>query len=90
MARRPHPRKEIEQALKHAEANGWRIKVGGSHAWGQMFCPYNDSTCRDGDFCMSSVWSTPTSTVRHARFLRRVVDNCTMHKQHHDDASLKE
>ncbi len=34
MARPSHPKKEIEEALKHAEGQGWRIEVGGSHAWG--------------------------------------------------------
>lgn len=47
MARRPsHPRKEVEQALQHAESRGWRIEVGGSHAWGRMYCPFNDDACR--------------------------------------------
>ncbi|NHZ98571.1 hypothetical protein [Massilia sp. CCM 8734] len=80
MARTSHPRKEIEQALKYAEANGWRIKVGGSHAWGSMFCPYDDGQCRGGEYCRSPVFSTPRSTGNHARFLRRVIDNCTIHK----------
>ncbi|MDQ1834376.1 hypothetical protein RBA09_26970 [Massilia sp. CCM 9029] len=74
------PQKEIEQALKHAEANGWRIKVGGSHAWGHMFCPYDDSRCRGGEYCRAPVLSTPKSAGNHARFLRRVVDHCTIHK----------
>lgn len=33
MARARHPKKEIEAAIQHAEANGWRVTVGGSHAW---------------------------------------------------------
>lgn len=40
MARAPHPKREIEAAIKHAEAEGWRVKVGGSHAWGKIYCPY--------------------------------------------------
>lgn len=90
MARRLHPRKEIEHALKHAEANGWRIKVGGSHVWGEMFCPYNDAGCRGRRYCMTSVWSTPKNTDDHAKTLRRAVDNCTIHKQSNDDGSSKE
>lgn len=34
MTRPTHPKKEIEEALRHAEGHGWRIEVGGSHAWG--------------------------------------------------------
>ena len=43
MPRRLHPKKEIEAALRHAESKGWRVEVGGSHAWGKMYCPYNSS-----------------------------------------------
>jgi hypothetical protein len=35
MARRTHPKKKVDNALDHAEANGWRIVEGGSHAWGK-------------------------------------------------------
>ena len=33
MARPSHPKKEVEEALRHAEGQGWRVDVGGSHAW---------------------------------------------------------
>lgn len=36
MARSSHPKKEIEAALRHAESQGWRVEMGGSHAWGKM------------------------------------------------------
>lgn len=81
MARRPHPDKDIEAALRHAEAHGWRISVGGSHAWGKIYCPYNDDECRCGEFCITSVWSTPKNGVNHARALRRVVDKCTARRK---------
>ena len=81
MARRTHPKKEVDEALDHAEANGWRIVEGGSHAWGKMYCPYNDSECRCGEFCIASIWSTPKNPGNHARALRRVVDNCTTHRK---------
>lgn len=81
MARPRHPDKEVEAALKHAEAQGWRVEVGGSHAWGRIYCPYNDDVCRCGEFCIASVWSTPKHAGNHARALRRVVDNCTMHRR---------
>lgn len=54
-----HPSKEIEGALKYAETHGWVIKQGGSHAWGKIYCQFNDNECRCGEFCISSVWSTP-------------------------------
>ena len=39
MIRSTHPNKEVEEALKYAERQGWRIEVGGSHAWGKLYCP---------------------------------------------------
>ncbi|QEA37895.1 hypothetical protein FGL86_01625 [Pistricoccus aurantiacus] len=77
MARASHPNKEIEAALRHAEANGWRIKTASGHAWGRIYCPYNDNECRCGEFCITSVWSTPRKPIAHARAILRVVDNCT-------------
>lgn len=79
MTRRVHPKSEIEAALQYAEANGWRIDVGGSHAWGKIYCPYNDKECRCGTFCITSVWSTPKNAGNHAKQIRRVIDNCTGH-----------
>lgn len=77
MKRTRHPKKEVEEAIRHAENRGWRIEVGGSHAWGRMFCPYNDPNCRCGEFCITSIWSTPRNAVNHARQLKRVVQKCT-------------
>ncbi len=77
MGRRKHSKKEIEQALVYAESHGWRIDVGGGHAWGKMFCPLNDQQCRCGEFCITSIWSTPKSPINHAKQIRRVVDNCS-------------
>ena len=45
-----HPKKEIAAAIEYARSKGWRVVEGGSHAWGQMYCPYNDKECRCGDF----------------------------------------
>ncbi len=81
VARPRHSKKEIEEALRHAEEQGWRVAVGGSHAWGRIYCPYDDSECRCGEFCITSVWSTPRSPTNHARALRRVVDRCTAHRK---------
>jgi hypothetical protein len=76
----PHPNKEITAALQYASDNGWRIVEGGSHAWGQMYCPYNNKDCRCGEFCRASIWSTPRKPENHAKQIRRIVDNCVIHK----------
>jgi len=81
MGRTKHPKKEVEEALRHAEEQGWRIEVGGSHACGRMYCPYNDPECHCGEFCIASIWSTPKNAGNHARQLKRVVDNCAIRKQ---------
>ncbi len=77
MAECYHQRKEVREVLEYAQAQGWRIERGGSHAWGRMYCPYNDQDCRCGEFCITSIWSTPKNPGNHARALRRVIDNCT-------------
>ena len=81
MSRAAHAKKEVEDAIRYAERNGWRIEVGGSHAWGRMYCPYNSLECRCGEFCITSIWSTPKNPGNFARKLKRVVDNCTAHRQ---------
>ena len=80
-----HPSKEIQAALKYAEKKGWRIEPGGSHAWGKIYCPNNDRQCRCGEFCITSVWSTPKNPTNHARQLRLVVDNCIHQNKTNDD-----
>lgn len=79
MSRPLHAKKEIEGALHYVEVQGWKVKCGGSHAWGKIYCPYNNAQCRCGEFCITCVWSTPKNPGNHARALRRVVDNCTLH-----------
>jgi hypothetical protein len=81
MGRTKHPKKEIEEALKHAESRGWVIKEGGAHAWGKIYCPFNDNECRCGEFCITSVWSTPRNPTNHASQLCRVVDNCARQRE---------
>jgi hypothetical protein len=71
-----HPNKEIQAALNYAKQKGWQIQQGGSHAWGKILCPHNDSKCRCGEFCITSIWSTPKNPINHAKQIRRVVDNC--------------
>jgi hypothetical protein len=87
VARNRHSSKDIEEALRHAERAGWRVEVGGSHAWGRIFCPYDDSACRCGEFCITSIWSTPKNPGNFARKIKRVVDNCTARRKRtaHDE-----
>lgn len=80
MQRKVHPKKEVEEALQYAETYGWRVEVGGSHAWGKIYCPYNEKECRCGIFCIASIWSTPKSASNHAKQIQRIVDNCTILK----------
>ncbi len=80
MARTKHPKPEVEVAIQHAEQHGWTIREGGSHAWGQMLCPYNDEACRCAEFCRTSIWSTPKNAGNHGKQLLRVVDNCVREK----------
>ncbi|MEL7070254.1 MAG: hypothetical protein AAGN15_16575 [Cyanobacteria bacterium J06581_3] len=76
MARKAHPNKEVEKALRYAEKEGWVIKVGGAHCWGKLCCPKNTKDCRLGRFCFQSIYSTPRNTYNHAKMIRRVVDGC--------------
>lgn len=55
MPRKKHLKPEIEKALQYAEEHGWRIEIGGAHAWGKIYCPYNDNECRCGEFCIQSI-----------------------------------
>lgn len=80
MPRQKHPKQQIEDALRYAEHYGWRVEVGGSHAWGKIYCPYNNKECRCGEFCIASIWSTPQNAGNHAKQIKRVVDNCNIRK----------
>jgi hypothetical protein len=76
MRRDRHPDKDIEAAIRYAEALGWRFRKAGGHAFGRLLCPWNDADCRCGEFCQISVWSTPRSAWAHAAQIRRAVDGC--------------
>lgn len=78
MVRGRHPKKDVEAALRHAESHGWRIEqsTGTGHAWGRVYCQSNDQSCRNGEFCVFSVYSTPKNPSNHASRIRRIVDNC--------------
>ena len=76
MTRPRHSKKEIEAALVYAESHGWRVELASGHAWARLYCPWNDESCRCGEFCVISVWSTPKSPGNHAKQIRRVVEHC--------------
>ena len=78
MSRSRHPNSEIENTLKYVESCNWKVEQarGSAHAWGQMYCPRNDKTCRNGIYCITSIWSTPRNPGNHAKKLKRVVDGC--------------
>jgi len=83
MARKRHPRKEIEAAIQYAEMQGWIVVEGRGHCWGVLRCPWNDTECRCGAFCITSVWSTPRVPENEARKIKRVIDGC-MHRKDAD------
>lgn len=73
MSIKKHPKKEIQEAIEYAVANGWRIIETGksSHAFCRLYCPAKN---REG--CSMSVNSTPRNTQTHAKQILRKVDNC--------------
>jgi len=92
MARKRHPTKEIEDALKKLEELGWSVqpaKGQRSHSGGFVLCPAKlRNACRDAVFCRMSVWSTPRDPRGHARELLRKAQGCVVtgedHGQNHD------
>ena len=87
MARKRHPIKEIEDALKKLEELGWSVqpaKGQRSHSWGFVLCPAKlRSACRDAVFCRMSVWSTPRDPRGHARELLRKAQGCVVTGEDH-------
>lgn len=69
--RRRHQNKHIEEAIQYAEERGWRVSVGGSHGWGQMYCPHAQ---RGG--CHITIDGTPRVPENIAERLRKRVDRC--------------
>jgi hypothetical protein len=76
-----HPHKDIENAVRQAEGQGWVCDKASGHAWGILRCPRNDGGCRNGMYCQISVASTPGNPTNHARKIRRLVEKCV-----HNDA----
>jgi hypothetical protein len=80
LARKRHPKKEVEAVLSELEALGWKIKLRNSkgHAWGLLLCPFNDKDCRCGEFCQMSISSTPQNATSHAAKLKSKVLSCVL------------
>jgi 5-methylcytosine-specific restriction endonuclease McrBC GTP-binding regulatory subunit McrB len=36
----------------------------------------DDTSCWNGIYCSTSIWSTPKNSVNHAKQLKRIVDKC--------------
>ena len=70
MTRSLHPKKEVEAALRHAETHGWRVTVGGPMPGARSIAP-GGMTNAVGEFCITSVWSTPRNPGNHARLAAR-------------------
>jgi len=68
MPRGRHPKKDVEAALRFAEANGWTVmSTASGHRWGKAEC---------GDGCSLSIWSTPKNPQNHAKQVQRAVARC--------------
>jgi hypothetical protein len=67
-----HPNKEIRAAIEEMIKAGWRIEKREGHSWGRAFCPGGSAGYRPP----MSIWSTPRVPERHARQLRRAIDQC--------------
>jgi hypothetical protein len=66
-----HPNKHIREAIKYAVEKGWRVSISKGHHWGHIWCPLES---REG--CMFGVYSTPRNPETHARWLRKMIDQC--------------
>jgi hypothetical protein len=68
-----HPNKHIRAAVEYAISKGWRLVKSGprAHAWGRLLCPRK---ARNG--CIISVYGTPRVPENHARYIRRLIDDC--------------
>jgi len=66
-----HPKKQVEEALREAEAAGSRIETGRGH-WGIVYCPGSD----EGKCPPFSVNGSPSSADNEAKRIRRFVARC--------------
>lgn len=66
-----HPKPPVEQALRRAERQGFRVLAPRAH-WGILLCPGTQQ-----DHCQSiSVYSTPRNPTYHARDIDQFVRKC--------------
>jgi hypothetical protein len=80
MARKRHPKPEVEAAIRHAESHGWRIPSE-APTHGERCCVRTMMRpVAAGSFCIYRIWSTPQNPGNHGKQIRRVVDNC-VHKK---------
>ncbi len=70
--RSKHPKKQVEAALKEAEADGFRTETGRGH-WGIVYCPGSD----EGKCPPFSVNGSPSSADNEAKRVRRFVARCS-------------
>jgi hypothetical protein len=68
-----HQNKHIREAIRYAESKGWRVTKASAraHIWGTICCP---ESSREG--CHIFVMSTPRDPEKHARDIKRDVDDC--------------
>lgn len=77
MTRARHPKKEVEEALKGAEEQGWSVNpMKSGHRWGVTEC---------GAGCRLSIWSTPKNAGNHGKDIRRAVERCPHREEGEDD-----
>ena len=72
---RKHSKKEVAEVIEYAIKNGWSFVPPEGHAFGILRCPTNKK-CRNGHYCQLSVYSTPKSSLNHARRIKDAIDNC--------------
>jgi hypothetical protein len=67
--RRRHPKKDIESALRAAEAAGWTVEeIHRGHRWAIARCPSGEHAI--------SVWSTPRDPVTLGKRIREQIEKC--------------
>lgn len=68
-SRRRHPKKDVEAALRTAEAAGWTVEeIHRGHRWGQARCPAREHH--------APIWSTPRDPTTVGKRIREQVARC--------------
>ena len=72
MSTQRHSKKEVAEAIKYAEDNGWRAEYGGkSHVCVTLLCPGGQGCCSP-----HFVNSTPQNLGNAAKRIKKAVDRC--------------